>query len=48
MPLSAAEKQRRYRKRRDSDQARRAENIAKEKELYQELKETGKRKKKIK
>ena len=44
MPLSAAEKQRRYRQRRDADQARRAEYLEKEKERYRQLKETGKSK----
>jgi len=44
MPLSAAEKQRRYRQRRDADQARRAEYLEKEKERYRQLKETRKRK----
>ena len=44
MPLSAAEKQRRYRQRRDADQARRAEYLEKEKGRYRQLKETGKRK----
>ena len=44
MPLSAAEKQRRYRQRRDADQARRAKYLEKEKERYRQLKETGKRK----
>jgi hypothetical protein len=44
MPLSAAEKQSRYRQRRDADQARRAEYLEKEKERYRQLKETGKSK----
>ena len=44
MPLSAAEKQRRYRQRRDADQARWAEYLEKEKERYRQLKETGKSK----
>jgi hypothetical protein len=44
MPLSAAEKQRRYRQRRDADQARRAEYLEKEKELYRQLKERRKMK----
>jgi hypothetical protein len=34
MPLTAAEKQRRYRQRRDADQARRAEYLEKEKGRY--------------
>ena len=44
MPLTAAEKQRRYRQRRDADQARRAEYLEKEKGRYRQLKETGKSK----
>jgi hypothetical protein len=44
MPLSAAEKQWHYRQRRDANQARRAEYLEKEKELYRQLKETDKRK----
>ena len=43
MPLSAAEKQSRYRQRRDADQAR-AEYLEKGKERYRQLKETGKSK----
>ena len=42
MPLSAAEKQWHYRQRRDADQARRAEYLEKEKELYRPLKERRK------
>ena len=46
MVLSAAEKQRRYRRRRDADQLRREEYLAKEKERYKKLREIGIRKSK--
>lgn len=46
MVLSAAEKQRRYRRRRDADQLRREEYLAKEKERYKMLREIGIRKSK--
>ena len=36
MPLSAAEKQRRYRQKRDNDAQRRAEYLQKEKKKYEE------------
>lgn len=44
MPLSAAEKQRRYRERRDQDPEKRANFLQKQKERYQTDKAVGKRK----
>ncbi|KAK6178395.1 hypothetical protein SNE40_013190 [Patella caerulea] len=44
MPLSAAEKQRRYRQRRDADPERRARYLQNEKDKYIKDKETGKKK----
>lgn len=44
MVLSAAEKQRRYRQKRDSDPIRRAEYLAKSIQKYQSDKSVGKRK----
>lgn len=42
MPLSAAEKQRRYRERRNADPQRREEYLKKEREAWQRKKESGK------
>lgn len=44
MPLSAAEKQRRYRARRDQDPERRAKYLSWEKEKWRKDKEQGKKK----
>ena len=44
MPLSAAEKQRRYRQKRDNDAQRRAEYLEKEKKKYLEDLTSGKKK----
>ena len=42
MPLSAAEKQRRYRQKRDADPERRSEYLRKEKLWWNQKKSTGK------